>query len=474
MTYRKPLALAVLVLGLALLPALAQAKASLPEFADLAANAGQAVVNISAVKTAPANNQLQEFLKSQPNSPFKEFFDQFFGNMPNQPRKMNSLGSGFVISADGYIATNNHVIAEADQVTVKLQENGKDYPAKIVGRDPETDLALLKIDAGHSLPVLPFGDSDAVRVGEWVMAIGNPFGLGHTVTAGIVSAKGRIIGQGPFDNFIQTDASINPGNSGGPLIDLDGRVIGINTAIIASGQGIGFAIPSNMAAKILDQLKSGKTPKRGWLGVTIQGVDENTAKALGLPGAKGALVSAVSPGDPADKAGVKAGDVILKVNGEPVEDSAALLRTIAGMAPGEKATLGIWRQGKEISRKVTLEERGPNIAAMERGQGQGGPQTKEQAAEEIGVSVRPVSPQEARALGMDKPQGLVITGVREGSPAAQSDVRPGDVVLEANQNPVSNVAEFQKIVREDGKKRGVVMLLLKRQGRNIFRTIGLE
>ena len=177
---------------------------------------------------------------------------------------------------------------------------------------------------------------------------------------------------------------------------------------------------------------------------------------------------------PADKAGLKAGDVILKVNGEPVEDSAALLRTIAGMAPGEKATLGIWRQGKEISRKVTLEERGPNIAAMERGQGQGGPQTKEQAAEEIGVSVRPVSPQEARALGMDKPQGLVITGVREGSPAAQSDVRPGDVVLEANQNPVSNVAEFQKIVREDGKKRGVVMLLLKRQGRNIFRTIGLE
>ncbi len=473
MSFRKPSALLVLALLLAL-PIQAAAKASLPEFADLAERAGKAVVNISTVKTAPATNPLQEFLKNQPNSPFREFFDQFMGNMPMQPRKMSSLGSGFVISSDGYVATNNHVIADADQITVKLQENGKEYPAKIVGRDPETDLALLKIEAGDNLPVLSFGDSDALRVGEWVMAIGNPFGLGHTVTAGIVSAKGRIIGQGAFDNFIQTDASINPGNSGGPLIDLDGRVIGINTAIIASGQGIGFAIPSNMAAKILDQLKSGKTPKRGWLGVTIQGVDENTAKALGLPGAKGALVSAVSPGDPADKAGVKAGDVILKVNGEPVEDSAALLRTIAGMAPGEKATLGIWRQGKEISRKVTLEERGPNIAAMERGQGQGGPQTKEQAAEEIGVSVRPVSPQEARALGMDKPQGLVITGVREGSPAAQSDVRPGDVVLEANQNPVSNVAEFQKIVREDGKKRGVVMLLLKRQGRNIFRTIGLE
>jgi serine protease Do len=473
MNYRKPLALAVLVLGLAL-PALAQAKASLPEFADLAANAGQAVVNISAVKTAPATNPLQEFLKNQPNSPFREFFDQFLGNMPNQPRKMNSLGSGFVISADGYVATNNHVVAEADQVTVKLQENGKEYPAKIIGRDPETDLALLKIEAGHSLPVLSFGDSEAVRVGEWVMAIGNPFGLGHTVTAGIVSAKGRIIGQGPFDNFIQTDASINPGNSGGPLIDLDGRVIGINSAIIASGQGIGFAIPSNMAAKILEQLKSGKAPKRGWLGVTIQGVDENTAKALGLPEAKGALVSATSPGDPADKAGIRAGDVILKVDNTVVDDSATLLRLIAGLQPGAKVTLTIWRQGKETTRKVVLEERGASIAALERQERGATPPAKEQTAEEIGVAVRQISPQEARALGLDKPVGLVVTGVQEGSPAAQSDVRPGDVVLEANQNPVNNVAEFQKIVREDGKKRGVVMLLLKRQGRNIFRTIPLD
>ncbi len=469
MNYRKPLALAVLVLGLAL-PALAQAKASLPEFADLAANAGQAVVNISAVKTAPATNPLQEFLKNQPNSPFREFFDQFLGNMPNQPRKMNSLGSGFVISADGYVATNNHVVAEADQVTVKLQENGKEYPAKIIGRDPETDLALLKIEAGGNLPVLSFGDSDAVRVGEWVMAIGNPFGLGHTVTAGIVSAKGRIIGQGPFDNFIQTDASINPGNSGGPLIDMDGRVIGINTAIIASGQGIGFAIPSKMAADIIDQLKSGKKLQRGWLGVSIQGVDENTAKALGLPDTNGALVAGITPGDPADKAGIKAGDVIRKINDKPVQDTAELLRTIAGMKPGDKATVVIWRQGKESTKRVVLEERGKGMAAMEKDSS-----PKSEQADELGLALRPVTRKdEAKGLGLQKPEGLLVTDVKPGSRAAQADLRPGDVILEVNQTPVNSVSEFQRIVQGDGKERGMIMLLFSRQGRSQFRTVPLN
>ncbi|WP_369404482.1 trypsin-like peptidase domain-containing protein [Salidesulfovibrio brasiliensis] len=275
----QPLALALVIV--ATLPALAMAKSQLPVFTDLAEHAGKAVVNISTESKNQAVQPQQFFGQDQlpEGHPFREFFERFFGGqMPNQPRKQNSLGSGFIISEDGYVVTNNHVVQDADKVSVLLQDEEKEYEAKVVGLDPETDLALLKIEAGQKLPVLRFGNSETARVGEWVLAIGNPFGLGHTVTQGIISAKGRILGAGPFDDFIQTDASINPGNSGGPLIDLDGRVIGINTAIIPSGEGLGFAIPSNMAAKIIQQLKSGKTIKRGWLGVSIRGLSDTDAR----------------------------------------------------------------------------------------------------------------------------------------------------------------------------------------------------
>ncbi|MDD4952707.1 MAG: DegQ family serine endoprotease [Desulfovibrionaceae bacterium] len=471
MIRRKLYLCAVLAALLSLSPA-ARAMAQLPDFTDLAERAGKAVVNISTVKTVSQKN-FRFFNKPDQEHPFEEFFDQFekfFGphNMP--PRKQNSLGSGFVISRDGYIVTNNHVIQDADKVTIKLQNNGHEFEAKVVGRDKETDLALLKIEAGKDLPVLEFGDSDKARVGEWVVAIGNPFGLGHTVTSGIISAKGRVIGAGPFDNFLQTDASINPGNSGGPLIDMNGRVIGINTAIVPGGEGIGFAIPSSMASKIIDQLKAGKKVQRGWLGVTIQNVDENAAKALGLKEPAGALVTSVIKNDPADKAGIKTSDVIIEVDGEPVADTGALLRSIAGMLPGHKTELTIWRDNKKIKLDVTLQERGDKaVAAADKA-----PESEE-SADEIGLSLRPVTKDaEARALGLDKPRGLVVTGVKPDSVAGQEGVRPGDVILEVNQRPVAGVDQFRKIVDSDGKAKGAVMLLIKRQGRNIFITLPLE
>ena len=318
-----------------------------------------------------------------------------------KPHKQRSLGSGFVISPDGYIVTNNHVVDGADEVKVQFRNNEKPIKAKIIGRDKETDLALLKIDGKSDLPYLEFGDSSNLKVGAWVLAIGNPFGLENTVTLGIVSAKGRVIGAGPFDNFIQTDASINPGNSGGPLIDLDGKVIGINTAIVASGQGIGFAIPASMAKDVIAQLRQGKSVQRGWLGVTIQDIDENTAKALGMDNNKGSLVTSVIEGEPAAKAGVKTGDVITAVGDKPVEDSNQLLRHIAALKPGETAKLNILRKGQSQVLSVTLGQRDAKKLAQNEPTGQGESEDGQgDAASIIGLSVRAVTPQEAKALGM--------------------------------------------------------------------------
>ena len=410
-----------------------------------------------------------------------EFFDQFEkffgphgrGGGNGKGQKQRSMGSGFVISADGYIVTNNHVVDGADEVKVQFRNNEKPLSAKIIGRDPETDLALLKIEGRSNLPYLEFGDSSKIKVGEWVLAIGNPFGLENTVTLGIVSAKGRIIGAGPFDNFLQTDASINPGNSGGPLIDLDGKVVGINTAIVASGQGIGFAIPSNMARDVITQLREGKSVKRGWLGVSIQDIDENTAKALGMDNTKGALITSVMEGQPAAKAGVRTGDVITAVAGEKVENSNELLRRVAALRPGESAELTIVRKGSPLTVTVTLGERdakklAQNAPAEDNDEDASGP---DKAVSVLGLSVRAVTAREAKALGMDKPQGVLITEVADGSEAEQADVRPGDVVLEVNQRPVSSPEDFKKVVAEDGKKKGVVMLQIKRQRQTVFRTV---
>ncbi len=470
--------LAVIVLAV---PATAS---SLPEVTRLVELTGPAVVNISTTKTVSNQGRLRDFFQQMPRrgTPFDDFFEQFdrfFGPQgphggPQGPQdkergpKQRSLGSGFIISPDGYIVTNNHVIDQADEVKVLLRDSDKPLTAKVVGRDPEMDLALIKIDGKKDLPYLEFGDSGALKVGEWVVAIGNPFGLQNTVTMGIVSAKGRIIGAGPFDNFIQTDASINPGNSGGPLLDLEGRVVGINTAIVASGQGIGFAIPSNMAKDIIAQLRENKTVKRGWLGVTIQNIDENTAKALDMKDTKGALLTSVIPGDPADKAGLATGDVITSVNGEAVEDTNALLRKIAALRPGQKIELTYVRKGSTSKATVSLGER--DSKSLAQGEMQNGEEESASQAS-LGLSLRPVNAQEAKALGLDKAAGLLVAGVEEGSAAEDADVRPGDVIVEINQSPIGSVDAFTKAVKEDGRKKGVVMLLVKRQGQNIFRTI---
>jgi len=448
------------------------ANAALSEISDLAAKAGPAVVNVSTVKVVDDRQQLKDFFRERgEGTPFEEFFDQFerfFRQPPDaEPRQERSLGSGFIISPDGYVVTNNHVIADADEINVNLQDAQKPIKAEVVGRDPETDLALLKIETDRDLPVLEFGDSDALRVGEWVVAIGNPFGLDHTVTAGIVSAKSRVIGNGPFDDFIQTDASINPGNSGGPLLNMDGQVVGINTAIVASGQGIGFAVPGTMAESIIEQLREHKQVLRGWIGVTIQDVDENTAKALDLAEPRGALVSSVLPGQPADQAGVKTGDVILAVNGKDVADAGTLTKAVADLPPGERIRLSIWRQGKRQTIRVTLGKRDMDKLT----QNDATPAPSTEAA--LGLSLRPLDSQEANALGLEEPLGLVVTEVLDGSAAASGDVRPGDVIVQVNQKEVASVEQFDSIVAASMEK-GVLLVLIKRQGRSIFRTINLN
>ena len=309
---------------------------------------------------------------------------------------------------------------------------------------------------------------DKMEVGEWVLAIGNPFGLGHTVTAGILSAKGRNIQSGPFDNFLQTDASINPGNSGGPLINMEGKVIGINTAIIASGQGIGFAIPSSMAERIVNQLKQDKKVSRGWIGVTIQDVDENTAKALGLPEATGALIGSVMPDEPAAKGGMKDGDVVLEVNGQKIDDSSALLRAIATETPGSKVNMVVWRDGERKNITVQLGERNLKASSGKSGS------AVEQDAPSIGLSVRPLTKEEARTANVKPGTGLLIVGVEPGKLAAEAELREGDIILSANLKPIKSVEEFSKIIREDAKKRGVVMLQLQRQGQTFFRSLALS
>jgi serine protease Do len=449
-----------------------QARVNLPDFSELVDQAGPAVVNLSTTRTVKSQDQMREFFKNHPRSgPFEEFFEQFERQFKDDSpsRRQRSMGSGFIISKDGYIVTNNHVVEEADEIKVQLRGQEKPVSAKVIGRDPELDLAVVKIDNGGDLPFLEFGDSDAVKVGSWVMAIGNPFGLQNTVTAGIVSAKGRVIGAGPFDNFIQTDASINPGNSGGPLLNLDGKVVGINTAIIASGQGIGFAIPSNMAKTVIADLREQKEVKRGWLGVSIQDVDENTAKALGLAEPNGALITTVMEGDPAAKAGVQVGDVVTEVGGHPIKDANGLLRAIASIKPGGKAELTVWRKGKSVKLAVTLGQRdGAKLAKSQ-------PGGKEEAPSrnDLGLSLRLLKPEEAKALGLTGGKGLMVTEVAPGSPADEVELKPGDVILEANQTAVSTVAEFNKILEQDARKKGVVLLLIKRGQQNLFRTVPL-
>ncbi|HJA79246.1 MAG TPA: DegQ family serine endoprotease [Candidatus Desulfovibrio intestinavium] len=475
MRIRKHLVLALAALFM--MSGLAQA-ASLPDFSELAAKCGPAVVNIGTERTAQGGGPEEFFGEMFRNMPpgFGQFFDQFGMGGPRGGKRMpqkkqKSLGSGFIISADGYIVTNNHVVADADVIHVTLDEsNGKATPleAKLIGADEETDLALLKVEAKKDLPFLKFGNSDALKVGEWLMAIGNPFGLDHTVTSGILSAKGRNIRSGPFDNFLQTDCSINPGNSGGPLLNMDGDVIGINTAIIASGQGIGFAIPSNMAANIIEQIKSGKKVSRGWIGVTIQDVDEAMAKAIGMEMPHGALVASTLDGEPAARAGIEAGDVIVSVDGENIADSSALLRAIAAKKPGNVVKLGIWRNGKEQTMSVTLGERQNAQSATP------GKEDRKQDEGLLGLTVRALKPEERQEMDIADKEGILVLDVNPDKAAAEADIRPGDVILRADRTPVNTPEALSKIVKEVGVKRGAIMLQVLRRGDTLFKAITLE
>ena len=411
-------------------------------FNQLAEMASPAVVNIRTVKTIKGGGPVFRQFQRDPwgkNSPFKDFFERYFGDDMQREFKQPSLGSGFIIDATGFVVTNNHVIEDADQIKIKLKDE-REFDAKIVGRDPNTDLALLKIESGRNLPTIKMGDSDALKVGQWVVAIGSPFGLEQTVTAGIVSAKGRVIGSGPYDDFIQTDASINPGNSGGPLLNMKGEVVGINTAIVASGSGIGFAIPINLAKEIVIALKNEGEVTRGWLGVAIQDLNTDMAEYYGIEDKKGVFVADVFEGDPADRAGIKAKDIILEVNGEKIKTSRQLTSKIARIPVGDHAKIKILRDGKEKTVKVKIAKRTEDkLAARSR--------PKEQA-EEFGIRVSDLKPEILQRFNMDETSGVIVTQVESGGKGDEAGVRVGDIIKEINRQSVENTKDYQAILKQ--------------------------
>jgi serine protease Do len=439
-------------------------------FTQLVKEAGPAVVNIATKREASTSsrNLLPErFQERFPDrrDPFQEFFDRFFGGEPpvreSRPR---SLGSGFIISADGFIVTNHHVVRNADQILVRLSD-GREFTARIIGADQKTDLALLKIDLPNAerLPVLPLGDSTALEVGQWVVAIGSPFGFDHTVTAGIVSAKGRSIGAGPYDDFIQTDASINPGNSGGPLLNMKGEVVGINTAIIAHAQGIGFAIPADLARGIIDQLKASGSVTRGWLGVQIQDVTDDIKEYYSLPSTKGALVARVFEGDPADRAGIKQGDVIVEVDGKQVADSRDLTRMVADIPVDKKTPIVVIRDGKRARVSVTIARRDDDVVES--------PSAPAQEFSRLGWTLAPLDSETASRLGIADEKGVVVTGVEPGGKADSAGLSPGDVIREINRKTVTSVSDVEKLV--DAAKQGDILNLFV-QRRASFIVLKLE
>jgi len=422
-------------------------------FNELAENASPSVVNIRTVKTIKGGGRVFRHFKKGPfgkNDPFNDFFDRFFGEERPHDFKQRSLGSGFIIGKNGYIVTNNHVVENADKIEVILKDE-KEFDAEIVGRDANTDLALIKIKPDSDLPVLLFGDSDALKVGQWVIAIGNPFGLEHTVTAGIVSAKGRVIGSGPYDDFIQTDASINPGNSGGPLINMEGKVIGINTAIIAGGSGIGFAIPINLVKNIVDQLKSSGEVTRGWLGVGIQDISKQVAEYYGIKSRKGVLVTEVFPNDPAGLAGIEPQDIILSINGKDVGTAREITSMIANIGVGETVKIKVLRNGETMTFKVKIAKREETRIATR--------STSKEKQTELGISVNNVTPEIARRFNLKEAKGVIVTGVEPGSKAEESGIRMHDIIKEINHNSIQTVSDLNKVISEIQKGETINMFI---------------
>ena len=442
-------------------PALPSAGAQPLSFVALAERVSPAVVHVKVVSVVNASNDLPPGFPFGPDGPFGFF--GFPGPRGGAPHRQQGTGSGFVIQADGIIVTNNHVVENAREITVKLVD-GRELPAHVLGRDPKTDLAVLKVDAEGDLPVVQLGDSDALQVGEWVVAVGNPFGLENTVTAGIVSAKGRAIGNGPYDQFIQTDAPINPGNSGGPLFDQSGRVVGINTAILSQGGGnvgIGFAIPINLAQQLLPQLEAEGHVTRGWLGVSIQDLTPALAESLGVGTAKGALVASVEPKSPAAKAGIERGDVITHFDGKPVTAHASLPSLVA-MAPiGKEVPVEVLRAGKQktLDVKIAKLEEGDVAQAAVPSQGK------------WGLALRELTPAEREQSGLAEGEGVLVVGVDADSPAAEAGLRAGDIVLEANRTPVGSVAQLREQIAGASEDKRLLLLVRSAEGGDRFAAL---
>ncbi|CAA7619483.1 putative periplasmic serine endoprotease DegP-like [Candidatus Terasakiella magnetica] len=494
---KRPLGL--LVAGMALVAVLfhpvgAQAQAAprdvaIGSFADLVDRLLPAVVNISTTQTVKSSQSGPEMPQFPPGSPLEEFFKDFLerqqgggGKNPDAPsRRANSLGSGFIVDPAGYIVTNNHVIADADEISIKLHDDSV-FNATVVGRDPKVDLAVLKIDPGKKvLTAVPFGNSDEARVGDWILAIGNPFGFGGTVTTGIVSARARDINAGPYDDFLQTDAPINRGNSGGPMFNMKGEVIGINAAIISPSGGsigIGFAIPSTLAMPVIEDLRKFGKVRRGWLGIRIQSLDNDMAENIGLPDQHGALVAKVDPTGPGQKAGLKDGDVVLKFDGKDITEMRRLPRYVASTAIGKKVDMVVWRDGKRQTVSATVGEM-PEDPAEARTKGKAEP-AKPQPGKDgqmvlpgTGLTVSTLTPQLRERFGIeDENKGVVVTDAKPDSPGAEKGLRPGDLIIEADHKPVRSPQDLAKQI-EDGRKAGQKSLLLRVENPQQLRYVAL-
>ncbi len=465
------------VITIALLMAQAIAAQARPEsFAGLAENVSPAVVNITTSTVVAANNNTMPMVPE--GSPFEDFFREFRdrGNNQGRPRRTSALGSGFVISEDGYIVTNNHVIERADEIIIEFYEGGE-LEAEVIGTDPKTDIALLKVETDEALPFVSFGDSDTARVGDWVMAMGNPLGQGFSVSAGIVSARNRAL-SGTYDDYIQTDAAINRGNSGGPLFNMDAEVVGVNTAILSPNGGsigIGFSMASNVVTRVVDQLKEYGETRRGWLGVHIQNVSDDVAEAIGLDEANGALVTDVPEG-PASEAGMKAGDVILSFDGKDVADTRELVRRVGNAEVGKTVRIVVFRDGETQTLKVTLGRREEAEGAVPAAQPGGGVDGDTVEGVVMGMTLTPVTDELREQLELAaKSEGLVVTDVDPLSEAHEKGMRAGDVITEAGQQQVMTLAALEdrfEEAREAGRKS--ILLLVRRSGEPRFVALSLE